>query len=205
VARATALGGPMAVGYLPDMFGHVAQMPQLLALAGFEHAVVWRGVPAEVTQTAFWWEAPDGSRVRAEYLYGSYSNGRDLPDDVKALLARVHGYELELGPARLARGDVLLMNGTDHQLPQPWLGRVVAEANAVQDDYRFEVTSLPEYLATQPTEGLATWAGELRSGARANVLMGVASNRGDVHRAAATAERGVERRGARLAALLRGP
>ena len=29
------------------------------------------------------------------------------------------------------------MNGTDHQMPQPWLGRVVAEANAVQDDYEF--------------------------------------------------------------------
>ena len=31
------------------------------------------------TGPRFWWEAPDGSRVRAEYLYGSYSNGRDLP------------------------------------------------------------------------------------------------------------------------------
>ena len=78
----------MDVGYLPDMFGHVAQMPQLLRLAGFEHAVVWRGVPAAVEQTAFWWEAPDGSRVRAEYLYGSYSNGRDIPDDAKRLVLR---------------------------------------------------------------------------------------------------------------------
>ena len=32
-------------------------------------------------------------------------------------------------------------------LPQPWLGRVVADANAAQDDYRFEVTSLAEYSA----------------------------------------------------------
>ena len=104
--------------------------------AGLEHAVVWRGVPAAVDQTAFWWEAPDGSRVRAEYLYGSYSNGRDLPDDAKQLVARAHGYELELGDARLPGGGLLLMNGTDHQLPQPWLGRVVAEANAMQDDYQ---------------------------------------------------------------------
>ena len=126
MTRATALGGAMQVGYLPDMFGHVAQMPQLLALAGLAHAVVWRGVPSAVTQTAFWWEAPDGSRVRAEYLYGSYSNGRDLPDDAKALVTRAHGYEIELGEARLPGGGMLLMNGTDHQLPQPWLGRVVA-------------------------------------------------------------------------------
>jgi mannosylglycerate hydrolase len=200
--RAAELGGAMPVGYLPDMFGHVSQMPQLLRLAGLEHAVVWRGVPSAVTQTAFWWEAPDGSRVRAEYLYGSYSNGRDLPDDAKQLVTRAHGYELELGPARLPDADLLLMNGTDHQMPQPWLGRVVAEANELQDDYRFVVTSLPEHLATQPTEGLVTWRGELRSGARANLLMGVASNRVDVHRAAAVAERALERRAEPMSALL---
>jgi 2-O-(6-phospho-alpha-D-mannosyl)-D-glycerate hydrolase len=203
MARATVLGGAMQVGYLPDMFGHVAQMPQVLRLAGLDHAVVWRGVPAAITETAFWWEAPDGSRVRAEYLYGSYSNGRDLPDDAKQLVARAHGYELELGRARLPGGALLLMNGTDHQMPQPWLGRVVAEANAVQGDYRFVVTSLAEYLPTQPTDGLATWSGELRSGARANVLMGVASNRVDVHRLCAAAERALERRAEPLSALLR--
>ena len=114
---------------------------------------------AEVDATAFWWEAPDGSRVRAEYLYGSYSNGRDLPDDAKQLVARAHGYELELGKARLPGGSLLLMNGTDHQLPQPWLGRVVvAEANTIQSDYRFVVTSLAEYLPEQPTDGLRVLA-----------------------------------------------
>ena len=41
-----AFGGAMEVGYLPDMFGHVAQMPQILRAAGFADAVVWRGVPA---------------------------------------------------------------------------------------------------------------------------------------------------------------
>ncbi len=63
ITRAEELGGLMEIGYLPDMFGHVAQMPQLLRLAGFEDAVLWRGVPAAITRTAFWWEAPDGSRV----------------------------------------------------------------------------------------------------------------------------------------------
>src|SRR3982751_1456909 len=44
--RATELGGASQVGYLPDMFGHVAQMPQILRQAGLAHAVVWRGVPS---------------------------------------------------------------------------------------------------------------------------------------------------------------
>src|SRR5262249_30439301 len=50
LARASALGADptRSVGYLPDMFGHIAQMPQLLRLAGLDHAVVWRGVPASV-------------------------------------------------------------------------------------------------------------------------------------------------------------
>ena len=58
--RAAEFGGAMEVGYLPDMFGHIAQMPQLLQLAGFEHAVVWRGMPSSVDRNAFWWTAPDG-------------------------------------------------------------------------------------------------------------------------------------------------
>jgi len=193
------------VGYLPDMFGHIAQMPQLLRLAGLEHAVVWRGVPSEIDRTAFWWRAPDGSTVRAEYLFGSYSNGRDIPQDPTQLVARARGYDAELGPAALPGGDMLLMNGSDHLLPQAWLGRVVAAANELQDDYRFAVTSLGEYVRAQPTDGLTTWDGELRSGARANVLMGVASNRVDVHQLAAHAERTLERYAEPLSALLLPP
>lgn len=205
LARAKELGRALRVGYLPDMFGHIAQMPQILRLAGIDHAVVWRGVPTAVEQTAFWWDAPDGSRVRAEYLFGSYSNGRDIPKDAAGLVARARDYELELDGAALDGGGLLLMNGTDHQIPQPWLGRVVEEANAVQQNYRFVITSLDGYLETQPVEGLEVWAGELRSGARSNLLMGVTSNRVDVKQAAARAERAVERRAEPLAALLLPP
>src|SRR5262245_553717 len=70
ITQAAEYGGAMPIGYLPDIFGHIAQMPQLLRLVGIEHAVAWRGIPARVDRTGFWWEAPDGSRVRCEYLYG---------------------------------------------------------------------------------------------------------------------------------------
>jgi mannosylglycerate hydrolase len=180
-------GGAMAVGYLPDMFGHVAQMPQILAGFGFEHAVVWRGVPAAVARSGFWWRAPDGSTVRAEYLPQGYGNGSALPDDAKAFVGAVAGFAEEWRD--LIAGPVLWMNGTDHQMPQARLGRVVAEANDIQDDYDLRVVSLVEHLAAAPTEGLAEWTGELRSGARANLLMGVVSNRVDVRRASARAER----------------
>jgi mannosylglycerate hydrolase len=196
---ADRFGGAMTVGYLPDMFGHVAQMPQILGGFGFEHAVVWRGVPAAIDRSGFWWQAPDGSSVRAEYLPQGYGNGSALPDDAKAFVAALDGFGRQWGD--LLVGPLLWMNGTDHQMPQAWLGRVVAEANALQSDLDLRIVSLPEHLATVPTENLPTWRGELRAGARANVLMGVTSNRVDVRQAAARAERAVERLAEPLSAL----
>lgn len=201
---AARFGGAMTIGYLPDMFGHVAQMPQILRQFGFDQAVVWRGVPSAVDRSGFWWQAPDGSTVRAEYLPEGYGNGSELPDDAKALVRQLAEFE-ELWSDLLDDGPILWMNGTDHQAPQPWLGRVVAEANAIQDDYEIAVTSLPEHLATVAQTDLPTWQGELRSGARANLLMGVASNRVDVRQAAARAERALERLAEPLSALFLPP
>jgi mannosylglycerate hydrolase len=201
--RAAAFGGASEVGYLPDMFGHVAQMPQLLRRAGFGHAVVWRGVPAAVDRTGFWWEAPDGSTVRAQYLPDGYGNGASLPTDAKDLVRAIARFEAQHG--ELLTGPLLWLNGSDHQPPQPWLGRVVAEANDQQDDYRLRVGSLASALGAAPTTGLPTWRGELRSGSRANLLMGVASNRTDVKQAAAAAERWIERYAEPLSALFLQP
>jgi alpha-mannosidase len=205
MARAAHFGGAMDVGYLPDMFGHVAQMPQLLRLAGIHHAVVWRGVPRAIRRTAFWWEALDGSRVRAEYLPQGYGNGEGIADDPKALVDRVAEFEAAHGRFLRDGDPILWMNGTDHQAPQPWLGRVVGEANDLQDEYELAITSLAEHLVAAPTDDLPSWRGELRSGARANLLMGVASNRVDVKQAAARAERTLERLAEPLSALFLPP
>jgi mannosylglycerate hydrolase len=201
---AARFGGAMPIGYLPDMFGHIAQMPQILTQLGFDQAVVWRGVPSTVDRSGFWWHAPDGSTVRAEYLPQGYGNGSALPDDAKALVRQIAEFD-EVWSELLGDSPILWMNGTDHQAPQPWLGRVIAEANDLQDDFRFEVTSLPEHLALAPTDHLPTWHGELRSGARANVLMGVTSNRVDVRQAAARAERSLEQLAEPLTALFGSP
>ena len=203
LVRGAAFGGVMEVGYLPDMFGHIAQMPQILRLAGLHDAVVWRGVPSPVTKNAFVWEAPDGSSVRAEYLPVGYGNGAALPDDAKALVRRTRDNVDEV--ADFLIDDLLCMNGSDHLMPQPSLGRVVAEANDLQDEFAFEVTSLPRYLAGRTSDGLTRVQGELRSGFRANMLMGVTSNRVDVKRQGALAERELERRAEPLAALFQQP
>ena len=161
LSRAATLGGAMDVGYLPDMFGHVAQMPQILRSFGFEHAVVWRGVPAAVDRSAFIWTAPDGSSVRAEYLPEGYGNGARLPDRAEDLLRLIDDFVVTHDATLV--GPVLWMNGSDHVVPRPWLGQVVAEANELQDDYELVVRPLAEHLADGPTADLPAWQGELRS------------------------------------------
>ncbi|MGH9135832.1 MAG: alpha-mannosidase, partial [Acidimicrobiales bacterium] len=196
----------MDVGYLPDMFGHVAQMPQILRQLGIEHAVVWRGVPSAIDRIAFAWSAPDASTVRAEYLPAGYGNGARVPHDADALIARIDEFAHQHA-AKLAGGPVLWMNGTDHLLPQPWLAEVVAKANAAQDRWHLDITSLADYVtsASSADRDLPAWTGELRSSARANLLMGVTSNRVDVKQAAARAERSLERWAEPLSALFLPP
>ncbi|NLF38084.1 hypothetical protein GX586_01475, partial [bacterium] len=59
------LGVRSRTGWLPDNFGHIAQLPQLLRLAGINAFYHMRCGPWEGAQL-YWWEAPDGSRVLAK-------------------------------------------------------------------------------------------------------------------------------------------
>src|SRR5436190_526539 len=213
-SAAEGYGAAMPIGYLPDMFGHIAQMPQLLRRAGIDQAVVWRGVPAAIDRSAFAWRSPDGSTVRAEYLVGGYGNGAYLlaiPD----LLADKVGRYVEASRPFYGERSVLAMYGTDHAVPSPDLATTVAAANRQRDDVVVRIETLRDYLAGfgaearaaaagEPTE-LPAWTGELRSAARANILMNVTSARMDGKAAASRAERILERQAEPLAAIHGGP
>jgi len=59
-----------------DVFGHTRQVPQLAARAGIPYCVFMRDAPREVgakIRNPLWWQAPDGSKVLAYWLAGSYS------------------------------------------------------------------------------------------------------------------------------------
>ena len=198
--RAAAFGGGMSVGYLPDMFGHCAQMPQLLAGAGLEQACVWRGVPSAVRHHAFLWCAPDGTGVRTEYLPGGYGNAAEMLQDPDRLDTAVSAHVQRMRPW-YGEAPILAMYGTDHSAPLPWLSSAVS---GLGDPDRLRMSTLDEYLARfdpRDVAGLPVWQGELRSHARANILPGVLSSRVHLKRALSGAERMVERYAEPLAAL----
>jgi glycosyl hydrolase family 38/alpha mannosidase-like protein len=197
LARGDELGGAMRIGYLPDMFGHVAQMPQILRLAGIEQAVVWRGVPEAIDRHAFLWQGPDGSEVRAEYLPRGYGNAAHVFADPERLADEIEALHEALQP--FFDGDPLLaMYGNDHTEPDPGVMELV---ETVRERVAIELKTLPGYLDGADGAGLRRWVGELRSGARANLLMGVTSARIDLKAACARAERSLERYAEPLQAL----
>ncbi|GGJ27361.1 glycoside hydrolase family 38 C-terminal domain-containing protein [Streptomyces brasiliensis] len=189
-AAAAGLGGSMPIGYLPDMFGHIAQMPQILARAGIEHAALWRGVPGSVDGHAFRWRAPDGSEVRTEFLFDGYDNGLDVllvPDRI----GRALGDYAEMTAGRWGNDPVLAMAGTDHNAPDPrltaWLRQASGEERAIT------IATLDEYIRKHVRDEVsAVVTGELRSHVRGNILPGVLSVRLGLKQRMAVAERTID-------------
>jgi len=176
---ARRFGRPLNLGYLPDQFGHIAQTPQILAGFQFDAAVVWRGVPALIEKNLFLWEAPDGTRIPTIYLPSGYWNGAHLPLDNAADFVR----RLEQTAAherRFAdRGPILIMNGTDHTIPDPRIMERLREASE-SAPFEFEVGKLEDCtreIMSDRVESAPVHLGELRSPARAHLLPGVTSAR----------------------------
>jgi alpha-mannosidase len=68
------------IGWLPDNFGHISQMPQILKLAGCDYFYFHRCKPYLGT---FWWIAPDSSKVLC-YANDTYNGdiNEKIRDDV---------------------------------------------------------------------------------------------------------------------------
>jgi len=178
---AREFGTPMPVGYLPDLFGHVGQMPQIWRQFGIDNAILWRGFGGR--QAEYWWEAPDGSRVLMMHLPPEgYCNATRVALDPAQALARA-GRAADYERDRTRVGQALLMNGVDHVEPHAAIPALVDALSSVPGQ-RAAHSTLPAYVdavrraVESGAVDLDTVRGELRGGTEyANLLPGVLSAR----------------------------
>ncbi len=179
---AESFGAVMRAGYLPDPFGHVAQMPQILAGFSLDNAILWRGFGGP--RAEYWWEGHDGTSTLLLHLpREGYCNAFRLPlaaDDTRtSAAAEVVAREV----SRTSASSVLLMAGVDHVEPHPALVRLVEEIDA-RPGLSASISTLPAYVdsvrAAVVAKGIALEVvqGELRGGEEyAYLLPGVLSAR----------------------------
>jgi alpha-mannosidase len=171
----------MLVGYLPDTFGHIGQMPQILQGFGIDIACLWRGLSDQPCELI--WIAPDGSRVLVSYLRDSYSNAAGLTvSNSDKFYNEVHERSLSLATHSLT-GQILLMHGTDHMLPTRELSEAVSNYQIKTQNERLTHSNLPLYFASvrsqlESSQDLVPIiSGELRSSKHSALLPNVLSTR----------------------------
>jgi mannosylglycerate hydrolase len=182
---------PADVGYLPDSFGHPAQLPQLLRGFGLETFVFSRGLGDERERVGarFRWRAPDGSEVLAlpqpvDYAAAASLGhsrrsaeadpGRNAADRIEQVL-RAEAPMLADPEFR----DLFLGNGVDHSALQADLPEVLTALRELKPGLQLRLALLSEYACamTSANGRVPAFEGELAGGARANVLRGVNSTR----------------------------
>jgi len=164
-----AFGQTMKVGYLPDTFGHISQMPQILCNFGINSVVCYRGVPHWLRQNECIWKSPDGSKVILIYLRDGYWNmtnlmvSGDLPSDPKKTAAIVKRTIAKLLPGSTTR-HLLLMKGCDHLSPQEDMPDIIKRVSDSLKNYRIMQSTLPKYVKAvkKESEKMKVITGELR-------------------------------------------
>ncbi len=167
---------PSRAGYMPDSFGHPAQLPQILAGFGIRTFLFSRGMGDQLDDVGvvFRWRA-GASDVVACQMLPHYDNFARLTwyDDAEE---RVRGIVERFGDrVRAAGGDtILLANGSDHLPVEPELPGIL---NGLEQALGAELR-IGRYEEFQPSgEGLAVYEGELVGSRLQNVLRGVNSAR----------------------------
>jgi alpha-mannosidase len=131
------LGVDVTAAWLIDTFGHHAQMPQLLKLAGYKSFWFSRGVPRPDHPSEFLWQGIDGSQIPAFWLPHSYGLLYGSPKDMRHFGDFVQNRFRMLSP-NSRPGDRVGLSGADVSEPESHVVPLVNEFNR-QPDRPFEL------------------------------------------------------------------
>ena len=179
---------PSGAGYLPDSFGHPAQLPQILAGFGIRTFLFSRGMGDEIDDVGvvFRWRAGPADVVACQMLphYDNFARltwYHDAEERVRAIVERFGELVLEAGD-----DEILLADGSDHLPIEPELPQILSgleQTFAVP----FRIGRYDEHAPE--ADELPVHQGELVGSRLQNVLRGVNSARVYLKQANERAER----------------
>jgi mannosylglycerate hydrolase len=192
------VGGAMRICYLPDAFGHISQLPQIMRGFGLEDMIGWRGLPGGTKLVSDWMGA-DGSVVKFFYLYQTYGHASGLPltdeETVEvldgtpfkqpSLAKRIQDVVAAFEP-RATSPYLLLMNGVDHAFAQADLPAVIDKINETLPGLTAEHATFAQHIAAvkayheQHRVPYAQLCGELHDSMESWVLVDSQSTRAPV-------------------------
>jgi mannosylglycerate hydrolase len=138
--EAAQMGHPLMEGYVPDTFGHISQLPQILNGFGIKTFYTMRGFGGDLGETGseFLWKSPDGSLTAVHYIAESYSNAGIIgrtPEETAISHGKTVSYrcldELVSRMRRYSRiPTLLLLNGSDHTALQENIAENIASLSS---------------------------------------------------------------------------
>jgi alpha-mannosidase len=179
---------PSGAGYMPDSFGHPAQLPQILAGFGIRTFLFSRGLGDEIDDVGviFRWRAGTAEVVACQMLphYDNFARltwNHDAEERVRAIVGRF-GHAVRAAGGR----EILLADGSDHLPVEPELPEILAGLERTFGT-EFRIGRYDEH-SPEP-DGLPAHEGELVGSRLQNVLRGVNSARIYLKQANERAER----------------
>jgi alpha-mannosidase len=179
---------PSGAGYLPDSFGHPAQLPQILAGFGIPTFLFSRGLGDELDDVGvvFRWRAGPAEVVACQMLphYDNFARltwNHDAEERVSAIAEHLGGYAQQAG-----QDEIVLANGSDHLPIEPELPAILTGLGK-KYGASFRIGRYDEYEPEM--DGVPTHEGELVGSRLQNVLRGVNSARIYLKQANERAER----------------
>ncbi len=186
---ADEFGACETVGYVPDQFGLISQLPQIFRGFGIDCCVFGRGYreyspgkdgryEPQIQPNEFNWTSPDGSTVFASFMNCWYNNAQRFSEDIDRAFKQLQ-YISSGQDAQSVTPHRLLMNGVDHMEAQENLlpileklnSRLNGEDTISQSTLRRFINAAREYI-NQSGIHMHSVSGELRKGVSGEILQG---------------------------------
>lgn len=190
---AAEFGACAKVGYAPDQFGNISQLPQILQNFGIDNFIFGRGFSrfvqqedGQVTQeklpSEFFWRGADGTRALAIHMKHWYNNAQRFSADLNKARQLVKRVEDSFEGIAVTP-YLLLMNGVDHLEAQDDLLPILQRLNDSGLNGRIQQVRMEDYVRQvqayiqDEKVPMMEHTGELRMGGDWELLKGTLSSR----------------------------